>query len=400
MKILFFYQYFGTPKGSWSTRIYELTRRWVQKGYEVTVVTAPYEKSDIKADAFISKQRIDGINLIVINSGDSNKFSLIKRVFRALLFSCVSVKYALTSNYDVCISSSGPITIGLPMIISKLVRRKKTIFEVRDLWPAGGIEMGLIKSKIYIAISLWFERLCYNSADAIVTASIGQKEHIINRYPAKSITVIPNASDLDLFGEIESGQIPIEFSGKKLFCHIGSLGLIHNINYWVDVAYELSKIDLDHNIDMVFIGDGKDKQDLIDKKNQLNLKNLHFLGLMKKSELPVWVRNSVATLFATLDNPVQNTCCPNKIFDSFAAAIPIIQTSTGWIGELVENEHCGINVPLDDPAKAASKMLWLSENPEEAKFLGSNSFRLANTTFNRDLLADEYLNLIRSLKMV
>ena len=64
MKIIFFYQYFGTPNGGWSTRVYELTRRWVKEGHKVTVVTAPYEKSDIKADGFISHQTIEGIDYL------------------------------------------------------------------------------------------------------------------------------------------------------------------------------------------------------------------------------------------------------------------------------------------------------------------------------------------------
>jgi len=55
MKILYFYQYFGTPKGSWSTRVCEYTRRWVLEGHSVTVVIAPYEKSDIKTDGFFQK---------------------------------------------------------------------------------------------------------------------------------------------------------------------------------------------------------------------------------------------------------------------------------------------------------------------------------------------------------
>ncbi len=89
MNILFFYQYFGTPKGSWSTRVYELTRRWVEAGHSVTVVTTPYDKSDIQADGFISKMEVEGIDIIIVNSGDSNLFPIWKRVTRALIFSLI-----------------------------------------------------------------------------------------------------------------------------------------------------------------------------------------------------------------------------------------------------------------------------------------------------------------------
>ena len=38
MRILYFYQYFTTPKGSWGTRVYEFARRWVRDGHSVTVM--------------------------------------------------------------------------------------------------------------------------------------------------------------------------------------------------------------------------------------------------------------------------------------------------------------------------------------------------------------------------
>lgn len=396
--ILVFYQYFGTPAGSWSTRIYELTRRWVSEGYQVTVVTAPYDKSDIRAEGFITKLKIQGINLIVINSGDSNRFGVGKRVFRAIVFAMCSIWYALRLNYDVCIASSGPITIGLPLIFSKKLRSKKTIFEVRDLWPAGGIEMGMIRSNWQKKVALWFEKVCYKSSDAIVTASIGQKQHIQQRFVDKRIEVIPNASDIELFGQKESAErLPDWATQQKLFTHIGSLGLIHNTTFWLNVAKELKAIDSKGNICLVFIGDGKDREFLEAEKEKYSLNNFVFLGLKPKKDLPLWVSNSVATLFATLDNEVQDTCSPNKIFDSFAAATPIVQTSNGWIKDLVENENCGVNVSLESPRETAESLIFLSENPETVERMGENAFRLAQTQFNRDFLAKSYLEIIESI---
>lgn len=398
MHILFFYQYFGTPKGSWSTRVYELTKRWVEAGHQVTVVTAPYDKSDIKVSSFISRMDVEGIKLIVIDSGDSNRMSKLKRMFRALQFSLVSIWYALTLKYDVCIASSGPITIGLPMVFAKKIRRKPTIFEVRDLWPAGAIELGIIQSNWQKNLALWFEKLCYNSADRVVTASVGQRDYIAERNPGIRIGVIPNASDLELFGKPHQESLPDWVSRKVIFTHIGSLGLIHNTNYWMEVTKELSEIDLESNIALVFIGDGVDKERLISEKERFNLDNIHFLGLKPKAELPVWVQNSRATLFATLDNLVQSTCSPNKIFDSFAAGVPIVQTSTGWIKDLVEEEKCGINISLSSPKEAAEKIMWLSQDEAAARDMGRNALRLAQGEFNRDILAGKYLEYIKEAK--
>lgn len=398
LNVVFFYQYFGTPKGSWSTRVYENAKRWVDRGHNVTVVTAPYEKSDIKARGFISRQNIEGINLIVIDSADSNKNSFVVRVIKALIFSLCSLWYALTLKYDICIASSGPITIGLPMIVAKRIRRKKTIFEVRDLWPAGAIELGLIRSGLLRSLASWFERKCYNNADVIVTASIGQKRHITDREPNKRVEVIPNASDLTLFGTPAEGQLPEWTHGKVLLTHIGSLGLIHNIQYWIDVAKHLLSLDIERKLELIFIGDGIDRIQLEKEKEAKKIDNIHFLGLKPKNELPIWVQKSTATLFATLDNPVQSTCSPNKIFDSFAAGKPIIQTTNGWIKDLVDEFGCGLTVELSSPYEAACQILDFVNDERRVTKSGKAAQDLAINMFNREKLAYTYLGYLQELK--
>jgi hypothetical protein len=73
MTIIYFYQYFTTPKGSYGTRVYEFTKKWVEKGHKVIVVTSVYSKSDIRATKFLETQEIDGITLKIINVTIDNK---------------------------------------------------------------------------------------------------------------------------------------------------------------------------------------------------------------------------------------------------------------------------------------------------------------------------------------
>ena len=46
MKILYLYQYFTTPKGSYGTRV-RIYQEVVEMGHDVTVISAVYYKSDI-----------------------------------------------------------------------------------------------------------------------------------------------------------------------------------------------------------------------------------------------------------------------------------------------------------------------------------------------------------------
>jgi len=114
MKIVYFYQYFSTPKGSWGTRVYEFAKEWVKEGHEVTVVTSVYSKSDIKAEKLIEDQYFEGIHVKIINVTIDNKQPFLKRIWSFIQYSLLSSYYALTLPADIVIASSGPITVGLP----------------------------------------------------------------------------------------------------------------------------------------------------------------------------------------------------------------------------------------------------------------------------------------------
>ena len=217
MKIAYFYQYFGTPKGGWSTRVYEMTRRWVDAGHDVTVITSRYDKSDLQPEGFITRFDIEGINVILINIKLSNNDGFTARVLSFLLYALISVYYALRLPFDICIASSGPITVGLSGLAAKLLHRKPFVFEIRDIWPDGAVQLGVISNSLIIRVAEWFEWLCYKQADFVVACSIGQGDHVKKRLAGKEVLVIPNASDNDLIARIDGSDLerPAHFAGQK-----------------------------------------------------------------------------------------------------------------------------------------------------------------------------------------
>lgn len=378
--------------GSWSTRIYELTRRWVQAGHKVTIITSPYDKSDIKADGFISRQNIEGINLIVIDSGDSNRLSKGVRAYRALRFSLVSIYYALKEPADVVLSSSGPITVAIPGLLRNRMRKTPFVFEVRDLWPLGGIVMGKIRNPLIKTILLWFEKYTYRKAKAIVTCSIGQLDNIKHRLGfEEKLHVIPNASDNELFGKylaLTKEQRSI-IGDKQYVLHLGSLGFIHNCSYLIEVARHIPEIP------MVFVGDGAERLELEELVAKYELTNVFFLGQMPKKDTVAWMSNCELSLFTTLDNIIQDTSSPNKVFDSFAAGKPVIQTTRGWIYDLIDREHCGFNADPQNSEDFAIKIVEYFElGVEEKNKIAFAAKRLSETQFDRDQLSKKYLKIL------
>ncbi len=396
MRILVFYQYFGTPKGGWSTRIYEFTKRWVDKGHKVTVVTTPYYKSDIKATKFFSKFTIDGIEVVVINTPDNNKDSLLKRVFFASTFSLLSGYFALAKAHDVVVSSSGPITTAIPGILSKLLRKKKFVFEVRDLWPKGGIELGVISNANLIKFGLWFEKYCYKSADLVVACSIGMKEGVQAVAPRTKSIVIPNSSDLLLFEKFHRlpDHYPISWREAPLFIYAGSLGLMDDCRQFIEGIKTASSL----KFNVAIIGDGAQKDELVELVQKYNLtEKVRFFGLLPKTEVVEWFGVACASFVTFKNIPVLQTCSPNKMFDSFAARVPIIQSTKGWIKKLVDEYECGINVDPDDASSFGRAIEFAVSNPEKMRKYGENARLVAEKLFDRDMLANLYLDEICNL---
>lgn len=393
MRILIFYQYFGTPKGSWSTRFYEFSKRWVEAGHQVTVVTAPYEKSDIVATKFIERQVIEGINLIVINAPDSNRASVLKRGLNAVMFSLTASWFAITQKADVVISSSGPITIGIPGLVGKIFG-KKFVFEVRDLWPEGAVQIGLIKNKVIIKLSYWFEKVCYFSASLIVTCSSGMTDNLKKRFPNINLLTIPNASDTKLFSTIDSSfSLPEWARGKIIFLYTGSIGLMDDA---MQIMKAIEKIK-NPDIIFVFIGDGKEKSILMDYADSINKNNIFFLGLIPKTQVVSWLQNAYMAFVTFKDIEVLNTCSPNKLFDAFAAGVPVIQNTQGWIKELIDRENCGINVSPNNPDEFAAAIDTATMNKSLRDLQAGNAIRLAKDLFNRELLALQYLEGLKKI---
>jgi glycosyltransferase involved in cell wall biosynthesis len=397
MRIVYFYQYFGTSKGGWSTRVHEMCKRWVEAGHHVTVVTTPYDKSDIeKFKGLTKKFDFDGIEVIVLNFLQSNKHHKLKRMLRFAQFITTATFYVFKLKYDVAIASSGPITVGFLGLVAKKLRRKKFVFEVRDLWPAGSIELGIIKNKSVQNAAFWFEQKCYKNADLIVACSEGMKKDIEHRFNYQHILVVPNACDTNLFAVKAATTIPDEFRNKKLILYTGSLGVM---DHCMQIMQAAKYIDPQKYPDtrVVIIGDGVERKMMEDFAAAEKLTHVYFLGLIPKTEVVGWLQQAYCTIVCFKDVPILNTVSPNKMFDAFASGLPIVQTTKGWIKDLLASENCGISVMPDEPQQMAAALEQYLNNPALRAQHGENALGLAYSTFSRDKCAADMINGIEKI---
>lgn len=397
MKILIFYQYFTTPKGSWGTRIYEFSKEWVNKGHDVTVVTSIYSKSDLKAVKFIENQIFEGIKVKVLNIKIDNKQPIIKRIFSFILYSIISSWYAFTLKADIVISSSGPITVGIPGLISKIFSKKKLVYEVRDLWPEVPIEVGVIKNVFLKKVAYFFEKKLYENASLVVGLSPGIRDHIISNFNHKNVISVTNSANLNLFGEKKYFDDNILNENEFYGIYTGNIGEINNSFWLVDAARNLKNKNID-NIKIVLVGDGQLKPEIISIIKKEKLINLIHFDLMPKERLVPYIQNANVSFVPLSPNPILDTSSPNKFFESLAAGVPVIQTTKGWIKDYIEINNVGFNLEGSDSESLSELLIKLKNNPKILDNMKQNSRKCAVRDFDQIALSDLYLSSLLKLQ--
>ena len=395
MKIVYFYQYFSTPKGSWGTRVYEFAKQWVEQGHEVTVVSSVYSKSDLNASKLIEDQYFEGIHVKVINVTIDNKQSFLRRVWSFVKYSLISSYYAITLKADVVIASSGPITVGIPGLLARYIRRRKLVFETRDLWPEGAIELGIINNSLLKKIAYWFEKVCYKASSFIVTLSPGMSDNIRKRFGYAHVDDVTNAANIELFSTPkifpESGLLP-----KTYAIYTGNIGMVNN-SYWLyNAAKELKAMGRE-DIKVLLIGEGQQREELEELAKKEGVNNFIRMGLMPKSDLVAYVQNAFVSLVPLKGSPVLDTSSPNKFFESLAAGVPLIQNTNGWMKDFLNEHKVGYTLDPDDPKQLAEHLIKMKDNHILSEEMGQKGLEVAKSFFDKDYLASKMLNILTTV---
>lgn len=397
MKILYLHQFFKTPHEPGGTRSYWISRELIARGHEVHMIT-----SNKKIEGKVEKVVIDGIHVTYLNvMYDSGNMSLFQRFAAFMKFVLKATPQCFShKNVDLVIATSTPLTIGIPALLLKKISRVPYVFEVRDLWPEVPIQMGGLRNPIAIYLAKWLEKKIYKNAIHIVALSPGMQEGIIRRgIPRGKTSMIPNMSKIDEFYQREPNpclikELGLENTSLKVI-YFGAINIANKTSYITEAAKLLKD---DPSIKFVFVGKGAEKQLLVDFVDRNALKNVGFLNNVPMKELSEIV-NIFDVSLVTFDNiPILATNSPNKLFDSLSAGKAIIVNSRGWTKEMVETHECGFFTDPEKPEELACVLRKMSKDPVLVRQLGSNSRKLAETTFDKGLLCVQFADIITSLK--
>jgi len=402
MKIIYLHQYFNTNEMPGSTRSFELSKRLVENGHKVYLITSKRDDYQLQKNGWTKE---NGIDVYWTPVSYSNKMGFLRRIFSFLLFSIKSLKVTLSINADIIYATSTPLTIAIPAIIYSRIKAKPMIFEVRDLWPEIPIAVGALKSPFTRFLALYLEKLAYKNSKKIIALSDGMRSGIIKKgYPANKINVITNLSNTRAYEEIDKNKDygirihnyypePLD----KLVIYTGAFGHVNDVNYLIKIAGAIKNIN--NKIKFIIAGEGVEQQNIYSTSKELGVLNssVFIIDPLEKSKIPLLYSKAsiVSSLFINLEELWNNSA--NKFFDGLAAGKPIMINYSGWQRSLLEKYNAGFYVPFDDYLKGAEILNKIVNNNDLSKNMGHAAKKLANKHFAIDAQYPKFEKILKSV---
>ena len=395
MNVIYLHQYFATPESNAGTRSYEMAKRLIANGHEVTFVTSSaFLSGNYELEKGWNYLEIDKIKLHVLHLKYSNKDSFVKRILKFVQFSWKSTLKALELKSDVLLATSTPLTIAIPGLIYSKVKKVPMVFEVRDLWPELPIAIGAIKNPLVIWFAKWLEQYTYKNSSKLIGLSPGMCEGIIRHgIDSNNVTLATNSCDTELFDVNHSvgekyklDSLPF-LNGRKLVVYTGTFGLINKVGYLPELALSTNKID--QSICFLAIGDGMEKGLVIEKARKLGVlnKNLFFFDPVPKTEIVKLL--SAADMSLSLFGPVPEMWhnSANKLFDALASSTPIAINYAGWQKKFIDKYKCGLVISAEDTEESASNLSIFLQDEKTYNKAKEQCKYLAYNEFSRDIMA-------------
>ena len=404
MHILIIHQAFASLDEPGGTRHFEFARLLAKRGHRVTVIASPvsyitgaHASAPPTPGPIASEEGSGEVAILRAPVYSAHHKSFVHRIaaFFSFMFSSFWIGLRV-KNVDVVWGTSPPIFQGATAWALARLKRARFLFEVRDLWPEFAIAVGVLKDPLLIKASEWLERFLYKRADRVVVNSPGFVEHVRAR-GARAINLVPNGADPAMFNPSDDGH---EFrrahglNNKFVGLYAGAHGMSNDL----DVVLDAAKLLTGRNIQVVLVGDGKEKPALLKRASELGLQNVTFVDSVPKSEMPSTLAAADACIAILKPLEEYKTTYPNKVFDYMAAGRPVLLAIDGVIREVVERAGCGVFAEPGNAHALAEALCKLAEDPAESRRMGLNGRKYLEENFSREKVAEELLDVLERLQ--
>lgn len=387
------------PSMSGGTRHYDFAKELVKRGHSVTIIASSFHYSKLQemkeySKAEYIKEDIDEIKFIWLKTPPYYGNG-VTRVVNMLSYMFKAIKILPRLNLekpDVIIGSSVHLFAVYAAFKLSKIYNTAFIMEVRDLWPQTLIDMGISKWHPFILLLAWLEKFLYTKADKIITTLPKAYLYIENLgIDKKKVEWVSNGTDINNLKTQYKHKLD---SSKFNVLYTGSHGLANNLNILIDVANDLKD---DENIHFTLLGDGPLKVQLMQRAEELKLKNITFLASVPKSEVFDYLYSADLLYVGLKDSPLYKYgMSMNKVFDYLFAKKPILFVSS-ITDNIVALSNAGKVIRKDDKIAISKTIKDFSKmDVLELESYGNNGFKYLKDHFSTEVLVNKLENILES----
>jgi glycosyltransferase involved in cell wall biosynthesis len=409
MNILLIHQYFLEEDDPGGSRWNEFTRVWTAQGHNVTVLAGMMhyngkeKRPEYKGKYFVRKSQ-GSVNVWRCHVSEAYNKHFLGRLwgyFSFMFSSLYAGLFKVKGKHDVVIVTSPPLFVGASGYLVSRLKRMPFVFEVRDLWPESAIDTGVLKNKMVIKLAYWVEAFIYKHAALInvLTPAFYKVLHEKKGIPENKLIQISNASDFSLSEKLlhdfnrDAFRKEHDLEGHFVITYVGAHGVANHLEQVLDAGEALK----DTNVLFLLIGQGMEKDRLKQLEADRKITNVRFLDSVPKAEVFRYILASEmgASVLKRVDT--FKTVYSNKTFDYMSCKKPILMAIDGVSRELVEQAGAGVYVEPENIEEYNRIIRQYLNDPGRLQREGESGYRFAKENFDREVLADKYINHISSL---
>jgi glycosyltransferase involved in cell wall biosynthesis len=318
------------PGNAGGTRHYTLAKYLQPLGWQATIIAGSVEHNStvqrLNKGEYMRAETLENVPFlwlrVPVRQGNG-----LGRLCNMLLFAYRFLRYAHQPHLpkpDVVIGSSPQPFAAFAAYV--LARRYRAAFyyEVRDLWPAGLVNLGHIPAYHPLMLLFgWVERFLAHRADGIIALLPDVKDYFGQLgVPATRVHWIPNGIDAELFAHVPQATVREPFT----LMYFGAFGTANGLDNLLHAMKQIEQESPDLPVQLRLIGAGPAKAGLVKMAEALNLKTVHFENTVSKQHIPTLAAQADGFIFNLTDASVfiKYGISSNKLFDFMAAARPVI----------------------------------------------------------------------------
>ncbi len=381
-RILIFAAYFRPHVGGYEKNIHELSRRLVQRGYEIDIITCNTEHSS-------AYEELAGIHIYRLPSW--NALSATYPIPKLCLTSFRILRKLLRKNYDVINTQTRFFATSFLGLVFAKIKKTPLVHTER------GTRHSIALNKVVALLSRAYDHTIGTLIVKSARTNIGVSQAACDFLKHLGVTntqLIYNGIDTTIFRKREGRNCRQELGisdDAPLITFVGRLIYAKGVQDLLSAFTRVKEAAADAKL--LIIGAGPYRANLENLVYQSGCgSDILFLGQKNQDEI-------IDILSATdiFVNPSYSEGLPTSVMEAASIGLPIVATDVGGTREIITSSKTGILVKAGNTGQLEENLHELLASAELRRKLGRNARMLVKEKFDWDKITQDWIEVVERM---